>query len=180
MVGPDWEGRKMSAQAHVEMLAQDWGSRRNGIARPTVWQGIAHAWRNAEGVVRHSSVPGRNVGASLAVAAAVLVVVANVAEWNWPLIAGDRASIATLALLGLAQYLCCPASAEPRGVVTNALELVGVGAIALVAVGLAIESHVVLTLLLSLLVLVWAVSTLRHQLDHGLRGERHRSQPHAR
>jgi hypothetical protein len=174
----DAPGTKACVQAHVEMLADDWGPR---PGRLVLWREFTQARRSVEGVARGWSVSARDLAASLATLAAVLVVVANIDGWNWPLIAGDRASIATLALLGVAAYLSRSPSTEPSNAVTKGLELVGAGAIVLTVAGLLIGTDVVLALLLSMLVLVWAVLTSRHHLHHGsLRGERHRSHVHPR
>ena len=159
--GPDEKARNMCVQAHVDALAQDWGP----IVLPAWLQGLARARPRAERVARGRSLVGRDVAASLAVLAAGLVVVANMHGWGWPWIAGDRASVGTLALLGVAAYLVRPASAEPAGPLTNLLVAVGFGAMVLAGVGLAIGTHLALTLLLASLVLISAVLTVRHQLS---------------
>lgn len=56
---------------------------------------------------------GRDAAAMLLVVVAVLVVVANVRDWGWPLVGSDRASAMALGLLGVGIYALCPSPAEP-------------------------------------------------------------------
>ena len=99
---------------------------------------------------------------TLIVAVAVLIVVANVRNWQLPLVAGDRATVAALAILALLLALAAPPGREPTDAVTTGLDVLGVGVIFLVAAGLAIGTHLILALLTSLLALIWLLLTIRH------------------
>lgn len=103
-----------------------------------------------------------DVAATAAVATAGLVVVANVAGWNWPVIGGDRVSVLALGVLGALMYRLAAPRHEPTDALTTALGVLGVGAIFLVAAGALIGTHVVLFLLLLILGVAWGVLTLRH------------------
>ena len=104
----------------------------------------------------------RDAALTLAVAAAMLVVVANVRNWQLPLIGSDRASIAAVAFLALLMALAAPPAHEPIDRITTALDVLGVGAIFLTIGGLALGTHLILTLLTSLLALSWLLLTIEH------------------
>lgn len=104
---------------------------------------------------------------TLMVAIAATIVVANIEGFGWPLVGGDRASIAALCLLGGVVYRLSPAGDEPSDAITTGLGVLGGGAFFLVAADIFVGTDLVLVLLLTTLALVWLVLTLRHLRQRG-------------
>lgn len=104
----------------------------------------------------------RDAALTLIAAAAVIVVVANVRNWQLPVVAGDRATVAVLGLLGLLMARAAPRGRERTDAIRVALDVLGVGVVFLVVGGLAIGTHVVLVLLTTLLTLVSLLLILHH------------------
>jgi hypothetical protein len=112
------------------------------------------------------SLSRKDLLATALTALAVVTFFATHEGWNvWLVGDSHRWAAAVISVLGV---LTCGLGSPGRGTATRLLALLGVLALVLAALALATGSLTPLSLLVVVIVLLWAASTLRH-LGHGSR-----------
>jgi hypothetical protein len=104
----------------------------------------------------------RDLGATALTALVVLIFAATHQGWDWPLVGDSRRWAAAVVLvLGIGG---CALGSPGKGVVTRVLAALGVLAAVLGVLALVTGSLTALSLLVLVVVLLWAASTVGHAL----------------